>query len=239
MDANINDLDYTVNLMGKWNKEKETTRDDEAYKLSVGRPPVKNARRKMRKPAGIKAIGKKVIIIVALGAGLTVGIHELKAAMEIGESVKEIEKTLAEPVSTNTTVDGYNYTEQRPYWWYDMHEVASDVLENNKEYDIDTRIYGCFRALNEYNKTSYMDELFSKMSRLIADEPGKYTEDEIKSALHSSFQDYLDSKNISLEEYESIMEKVIKAYAREDGSQEQINDLLNQLNAGDRNGGSR
>ena len=119
-----------------------------------------------------------------------------------------------------------------------MNQMASDVLNNNKEYDIDTRIYGCFRALNEYDKTAHMNELFSKMSRLIADEPGKYTEDEIRSALHSSFQEYLDSKSITLDEYESIMEKVIKEYAKEDISQEKINDLLGQLN-GSRDGGSR
>lgn len=48
------------------------------------------------------------------------------------------------------------------------------------------------------------------MSRLIADEPGGYTEDEIRSALHSSFQEYLDSKSITLDEYETIMEKLLK-----------------------------
>lgn len=93
-------------------------------------------------------------------------------------------------------------------------------------------------SLNEYDKTEHMNELFSKMSRLIADEPEKYTEDEIRSALHSSFQEYLDSKSITLDEYETIMEKVIKEYAKEDISQEKINDLLDQLN-GSRDGGSR
>ena len=65
-------------------------------------------------------------------------------------------------------------------------------------------------AVSDMFKTEHMNELFSKMSRLIADEPGKYTEDEIRSALHSSFQEYLDSKSITLDEYETIMEKVIK-----------------------------
>lgn len=247
MGANINDLDYTVSKMfnsdgtrrESINKINERiARDDEAYRLSVERPPVKNTRSKKRKPAGIKDIGKKIIIMVALGAGLTVGIHELKQAMEVGENANEIKDALATAVSQNTSVDGYNHTEQRPYWWYDMNKMASDVLNNNKEYDIDTRIYGCFRALNEYDKTEHMNELFSKMSRLIADEPGEYTEDEIRSALHSSFQEYLDSKSITLDEYETIMEKVIKEYAKEDISQEKINDLLDQLN-GSRDGGSR
>lgn len=247
MGANINDLDYTVSAMfNNDGTRRETSnktndriaRDDEAYNLSVGRPPVKNTRSKKRKPAGIKDIGKKIIIMVALGAGLTIGIHELKQAMEVGENANEIKDALATTVSQNTSVDGYNHAEQRPYWWYDMNKMASDVLNNNKEYDIDTRIYGCFRALNEYDKTEHMNELFSKMSSLIADEPGEYTEDEIRSALHSSFQEYLDSKSITLDEYETIMEKVIKEYAKEDISQEKINDLLDQLN-GSRDGGSR
>ena len=121
-----------------------------------------------------------------------------------------------------------------------MDNVASEVLNTNKEYDIDTRIYGCFRALNEYEKESYMNELFSKMSRIIASNPASYSEDEIKSALHSSFQDYLDSKNITLEEYEELMDKVIKAYAKEDKSEEEVASLLSKLNdASTRDGGSR
>ena len=114
------------------------------------------------------------------------------------------------------------------------------IIELIKEYDIDTRIYGCFRALNEYEKESYMNELFSKMSRIIASNPASYSEDEIKSALHSSFQDYLDSKNITLEEYEELMDKIIKAYAKEDKSEEEVASLLSKLNdAGTRDGGSR
>ena len=147
MGANINDLDYTVSAMfNNDGTRRETSnktndriaRDDEAYNLSVGRPPVKNTRSKKRKPSGIKDIGKKIIIMVALGAGLTVGIHELKQAMDIGENANEIKDTLATVVSANISVDGYNHAEQRPYWWYDMNQMASDVLNNNKEYDIDT-----------------------------------------------------------------------------------------------------
>ena len=104
MGANINDLDYTVSKMfnsdgtrrESINKINERiARDDEAYRLSVERPPVKNLRNKKRKPAGIKDIGKKIIIMVALGAGLTVGIHELKQAMEVGENANEIKDVLA------------------------------------------------------------------------------------------------------------------------------------------------
>ena len=49
-----------------------------------------------------------------------------------------------------------------------------------------------------------------------------YTEEEIKACLHSSFDEYLESKNITLEDYNKLMEKVIKAYVKEDKSQEEI-----------------
>ena len=151
--------------------------------LSVNRPMVKNRRTKKEKKRWVlKKIATKTIILVALSAGLTVGIHELHEAMEVGENAKEIKNELAAAVTENTEIAGYNKNEQRPYWWYQMDNVASDVLNSNKEYDIDTRIYGCFRALNEYEKESYMNELFSKMSRIIASNPASYSEDEIKSA---------------------------------------------------------
>ena len=61
-----------------------------------------------------------------------------------------------------------------------------------------------------------------------------YTEEEIKACLHSSFDEYLESKNITLEDYNKLMEKVIKAYVKEDKSQEEINNLLGELNGGSR-----
>ena len=240
MNDNVQDLDYTVNRMFNSDGTRKVTRDENAYNLSVNRPMVKNRRTKKKKAMGIKEIATKTIILVALSAGLTVGIHELHEAMEVGENAKENKNELGASVTENTEIAGYNKNEQRPYWWYQMDNVASDVLNSNKEYDIDTRIYGCFRALNEYEKESYMNELFSKMSRIIASNPASYSEDEIKSALHSSFQDYLDSKNITLEEYEELMDKVIKAYAKEDKSEEEVASLLSKLNdAGTRDGGSR
>ena len=232
MNDNVQDLDYTVNRMFNSDGTRKVTRDENAYNLSVNRPMVKNRRTKKKKAMGIKEIATKTIILVALSAGLTVGIHELHEAMEVGENAKEIKNELAAAVTENTEIAGYNKNEQRPYWWYQMDNVASDVLNSNKEYDIDTRIYGCFRALNEYDKTEHMNELFSKMSRLIADEPGGYTEDEIRSALHSSFQEYLDSKSISLSDYESLMNKVLIAYAKGNVNMDEVNELLSELNQG-------
>ena len=241
MSDNVQDFDYAINKMfNSDGTRKEYNRDEDAFNLSTNRPIVRNSRTKKRKPKGISDLAKKAIVLVAIGIGITVGVHELHEAMEVGENAMEIKNELASVVRDNTQTDGYNTEEQRPYWWYNRGDVASDVLNKNKEYDIDTRIYGCFRSLNEYNKTEHMDELFSKMSRLIGDNPGAYTEDEIKSALHSSFDEYLESKNISLEDYQKLMEKVIKAYAKEDVNQEEINSLLTTLN-GDttRAGGSR
>lgn len=239
MNEHVNDLDYTVNRMfNSDGSRKGFKRDEDAYNLSVNRPIVKNKRSVKRKPKGVKDLAKKAIVLVALASGLTVGIHELKSAMDIGEGAMDIKNELATVVRDNTVTSGYNGNEQRPYWWYNMSDIASDVL-NNKDYDIDTRIYGCFKALNEYKKDEFMDELFHNMSRIVGDNPEAFSSDEVKSALHSSFQDYLDSKNVSLEDYQSIMENVIKAYAKEDISMDEVNSLLCQLNGDGRDGGSR
>ena len=130
---------------------------------------------------------------------------------------------------------------------YDINSVLEKArksreldYENERHKKISEQGYNVLNKLKEYEKESYMNELFSKMSRIIASNPASYSEDEIKSALHSSFQDYLDSKNISLEEYEELMDKVIKAYAKEDKSEEEVASLLSKLNdAGTRDGGSR
>ena len=95
MNDNVQDLDYTVNRMFNSDGTRKATRDENAYNLSVNRPMVKNRRTKKKKAMGIKEIATKTIILVALSAGLTVGIHELHEAMEVGENAKEIKNELA------------------------------------------------------------------------------------------------------------------------------------------------
>lgn len=215
------------------NKQTSTRFDDVVYK-STDVSPTKNTRSSRQKPRGTKNLAQKAIVFVALGAGLVMGAHEFKEAMETSKGSFAIKGELGNVVSQNTNTYGFNASAQSPYWDYDLPNIAKDVLDNNKEYDIDTRIYGCYSRLNEYKKDEFMDAVFKEMSKLIGSTPDAYTDEEIKACLHSSFKEYLDSKGISLEDYTKLMEDVIRAYASEDRSQEEIASLLGELNGGSR-----
>ena len=234
--ANINDLDYTVNsIFGPNGAIKHSnSRIDTLVEESTKCGPVKYTKKSRQKPKGMKNLAIKAIVFVALGAGLVSGIHGLKEAYEDFERVEEVRDIIGSPVSENTEYFGYNSNEQRPYWDYDTYNMARDVLDTNKEYDVDTRIYGCYSSLNEYRKEASMDEIFRNMSKFINDNPDAYTEDEVKACLHDSFGDYLNSKNITLEDYTKLMEKVVKAYTSENKSEEEIKSLLSELNGGSR-----
>ena len=230
----INDLDYTVNAIFNNNGTKKYQRIEEVTTKSTNCTPIRNTRRTKQKPKGMKNLAKKAIIFVALGAGLVVGIHEFKETTTLLDNTLNIRSSIGSVVSENTNTYGYNANEERPYWDYNIANIAKDVLDENKEYDIDTRIYGCYSHLNDYRKHDYMDSIFRSMSKLISANPEGYTEDEIKACLHSTFDEYLDSKGITLEDYEDLMEKVIKAYAKEDKTESEIQDLLSKLNGGSR-----
>ena len=234
MTNDINDLDYTVDVLFNKDGTKKYDRIDNIVRKSTNCTPTRNIRRKKQKPKGINELAKKAIIFVSLGAGLIVGANAFKDGIDNLNKTQEVRNTIGSSVSENTEYFGYNPNEERPYWDYNTHNMAEDILDKNKEFDIDTRIYGCYSNLNEYKKNEFMDEIFRNMSRLIGDSPEKYTEEEIKACLHSSFDEYLESKNITLEDYTKLMEKVIKAYVKEDKSQKEINNLLKELNGGSR-----
>ena len=231
MENDINDLDYTVNAI--FNTKKHD-RIDDVVRKSTNCIPTRNVKRSKQKPKGMNDLAKKAIIFVSLGAGLVASAHAIKDFTATENKTKDIKDSISSVVSENIDYYGYNQNEKKPYWNYDTYNMAKDILDKNKEYDIDTRIYGCYSNLNEYNKNEFMDEIFRTMSKIIGDSPENYTEAEIKSCLHSTFDEYLASKNITLTDYSKLMEKVIRAYAKEDRSQDEIADLLGELNGGSR-----
>lgn len=242
---NINDFDYTINAMfnsdgtRKSNKEEENP-NKSVEEMSIKTPIVKYNKRKKRKPKGIKDIAVKIIILSGISAGLILGIHELNTAMQIGKNASEIKNIIGGVERDSFRSNGYNYSEKRTDWWYDIEQMANGVLNENKEYDIDTRIFGVYNKMNEYNKNEHMDALFSRMSRIIAENPNGYTKEEIVSCLHSSFQEYLDSKGLNAEEYTDLMNKIIKAYAKDSIDEKELSGLLTNLNDPEsRSGGGR
>lgn len=234
MQRDINDQDYSIKAFFNSDGTKKYDRIDNVVVKSTNCTPVKNTRKKKQKPKGMSALAKKAIIFVALGAGIVIGSHELDDSIDTYKKDLDVRKTISSVVGENTHTFGYNANEKRPYWYYDVDKIAESVLNENKEYDIDTRIYGSYSELNEYKKEEHMDQIFVEMSKLIGSNPEKYTEEEIKACLHGSFSEYLDSKNITLEDYTKLMDKVIRAYAKEDKQEEEITQLLGELNGGAR-----
>lgn len=228
----VNELDYSVNALFNQDGTAKRSFSSGAEEMSVNRPKVRNKRRTIQKTKGVKSLAEKAILFVALGSLLTVGANSIKNTQELNAEVKRIETELGESATANKEYGGFNEQAGEYYWWYDVGGASKDILDNNKNYDIDTRIYGCYNKLGDYDKIEHMDKIFQNMSTLIANDPSKYTEDEIKACMHNSFQDYLDSKSISLSDYESLMNKVLIAYAKGNVNMDEVNELLSELNQG-------
>lgn len=228
----VNELDYSVNALFNQDGTAKKSFSSSAEEMSVNRPKVRNKRRTIQKTKGVKTLAEKAILFVALGSLLTVGANSIKNTQELNAEVKRIETELGESATANKEYGGFNEQAGEYYWWYDVGGVSKDILDNNKNYDIDTRIYGCYNKLGDYDKIEHMDKIFQNMSTLIANDPSKYTEEEIKACMHNSFQDYLDSKSISLSDYESLMNKVLIAYAKGNVNMDEVNELLSELNQG-------
>lgn len=211
-----NDLDYTLYNISN------NSRMQKVIEESTKCKPVLDTRVKKTKPKGMTKIAKKAILFIALGAGIVIGVNE----------VADIYKTtqVKEEFASNVFESTQNYGNDT--FGYDYDSLALGILNQNKDYDIDTRIYGCYTNL--INKNQNMDEVFKSMSTIIESMPEKYSEEEIKACLHDSLEDYLDSKNITLQDYTTLMNQVLKMYARENKNEEQINELLGKLNGGSR-----
>ncbi len=253
MKNNVNDLDYSVETFFNHDGSKKDTKIDESIKTffnndgtkkssrmdevvrkSTKCTPTKNVRRVKQKPKGTKKFAIKIIVLVAVGTGLVTTTSQLKTAIDTTNEAFAVRSTIGSSVSDNINYGSYNPNEQKPYWDYDVDSMAQDVLTKNKEYDIDTRIYGCYSRLNDYRKEFYMNKIFEKMSKIVSSSPDSYTDEEIKACLHGSFDSYLESKGVSRAEYCKIMDEVVRAYAKENISHEEINDLLESMNGGSR-----
>lgn len=229
----VNELDYSVNAIFNPDGTAKKSFADCAMEMSINKPKVRNNRRTVQKTKGVKTLAQKAIIFVALGSLLTVGAKTIKDTQELNQEVKSIENELGLAATENKEYGKFNEGTGEYYWWYDLGGASKDILDNNKNYDIDTRIYGCYNKLSDYDKEIHMDKIFQNMSTLIANDPSKYTDDEIKACMHSSFQEYLDSKQITQEDYETLMNKVLKAYARGNINMDEVNELLSELNQGE------
>lgn len=181
--------------------------------------------KKMRKQA--------ILAIVASATILSVGVSHTIDAVQNRAAERSFNKTIAQAVTDNTYDTNVVLPNGAGYAWdYNTNDIAKDVLDNNKEIDIDTRIYGCYTNLREYRQDHFMDVIMRKMHELVTTSSDKYTEDEIKSCSFDTFPDYIASFGMTKEEYLNYFQEVQNAYAHNDT--DKINELLQGLKGGSR-----
>ena len=140
--------------------------------------------------------------------------------------------TISVTSRNNTTY--YNGLDEygHPLWDLDAKGAAEETLNSNKEYDIDTRIYGTYTNLKEFERNEFMDEIMRELQRIVQENPLDYSEDEVRACNHATFDDYLASLNMDKEEYLDKMREIKVAYGRND--LEAVSELLNELKGGAR-----
>lgn len=209
----------------------KTPKYENAVKMSVGTPVIPFRTTPKKKPINYKAI----LCSAALLLAISFGAKYIGERRDTQEAYFQSNDILAQVVSDNTHYGDYSGSER--IWWYDTEKMALDVLDSS-EYDIDTRIYGCYKNMKEYNKLTHMNSLFEEMQKIITANPDKYSEDIKAACSYETFQEYLDAKNLNLDDYQKLMDQVLVAYGKEDRNFEEIAALLNELN-GTRDGGTR
>lgn len=187
---------------------------EEAMKESL-KPskPIEYKKKKKTKNKGFKKILASVAFLLSLSATFKLG--------------KEYQIKSNEIAINNELKDNLDIISMGQYWDFNAGVTADNVLNSN-EYDIDTRIYGVYDSLSNYNKVPNMDELFSQLNEKVS--TGNYSIDIINSCSFDTFKEYLDSKGLSKEEYEIKMSEIKRAYAENDNNK--LAELLESLNKG-------
>lgn len=183
-----------------------------------------------KKPKGTL---KKVIIgIVATGVIIGAGAKIIDSTNQYSDRL-DFTTEISHHVRDNKYNTGTLQADGKPAYAYrSTDEIAEQTLNNNKDIDIDTRIYGTYTGLGDWNKDYWMDEIMENLQQIVTDNLLAYTEDEVKACNHSSFADYLASLGMEKDEYLDFMKDMTQAYANQD--YEQVNELLAKLNGGGR-----
>ena len=166
-------------------------------------------------------------VIIATSVGLVNSAKNIQARIEFTE-------TISEHVDDNVNYLNYQLDEYgRPMWYYDsMAEIARETIDEHLEVDIDTRIYGTYIGLKNYQRDENMDKVMREMQKIVEANPLEYDENVVRACNHNSFTDYLASLNIDKKTYLAIMRDITTAYGNND--LDKVQELLTSLNGGDR-----
>lgn len=220
--------DLFVNIINDRQK-KNSSSYDTTLESSLSKSVIPYKPKKVEKPSNYFKIISSVVLIMALGFSTV----KIKEEFENREAINDVTTKMAVYVTNNTNYGDYNPDAGEFYWWYDIDSMAKAILDST-DYDIDTRIYGCFRNLKEYKRIATMDELFMKFQKIFTENPTLYDENIVASCNFHSFEQYLDSKGLTLDEYTDKMAEVLESYGL--GNPELATVKVTELN---NNGGSR
>lgn len=189
----------------------------------------KKKKRKGTRNTAILAICASAVLVSSI-YGINSELNKIDTRQDFISSINDgvVENT----IYTNTlNADGNGFT-----WYYkDIDDIANRTLNEHKDIDIDTRIYGTYTSLNDYKKSEYMDDIMQSMQGIVSANPDAYTEDEIRASNNATFKDYLNSLGLDEDEYKKLMDDITLAYGRND--QEKVAELLNRLTEGLNSGG--
>ena len=237
-------IDQVLGIVQRNYEEKRNQRMTDEM-LAFVNANYENARRKSRpteqsrkyqpkaKKASKHTLRNSIIAIVATTAIIASGIS-------LANSVKDTQArwnftdTISEHVDDNITYNRYGLDDYgRPTWYYNtISEIARETIDEHPEIDIDTRIYGTYMGLQDYERDKYMDEVMKEMQKIVEANPLEYDEKVVASCGHDSFTDYLASLNIDKKTYLAYMKEITTAYGNND--LDKVQELLTSLNGGDR-----
>lgn len=216
---NLSDAEKNDIIRKYWNEERQRDYND-ALKHSKSHSRVPYKTRKKAKSKGTMHQVVTTVLAFSLAAGMT---YEAYQEYKTYEEKLNIEHNLGQTVSQNISYGTYN-TDRNEYNWWISDDAIDNIIKNieimHPEYDIDTKIYCCYKALPEYNKKEYMDKIVARV-----------TPDE-------SFGWYLNRKGLTVEEYVKLMEQILRSYAKTSLEENNRQDLFDELNP-DFEGGSR
>lgn len=185
------------------------------------------------KKASKHTLRNSIIAIVATTAIIASVISLAKSAKDT-QARWNFTDTISEHVDDNITYNRYGLDDYgRPTWYYNtISEIARETIDEHPEIDIDTRIYGTYMGLQDYERDKYMDEVMKEMQKIVEANPLEYDEKVVASCGHDSFADYLAYLNIDKDTYLTIMRDITTAYGNND--LDRVQELLVSLNGGDR-----
>lgn len=232
---NIENPDAIIKIVEDHKQKKLALQDyEDAVKRSTNPSMVRFERRQKQKDNTYK----RALIVTALVTSLALGAFGglwLKEDTENRNAIDMSTQMLAQVVDEHTH---YNEEDLRSQiWWYDIPEMAKQLLTEENGFDIDTKIYGCYKNFNTYNKNEHMDQLFWNLKSLVDASPQSYSEQVQRACSHSSFDSYLNSLGLTKEEYSKYMENVLASYGKANSNRFETEALIGGIE--NLSGGSR